>query len=121
MKAYLRCDACEHALAAPLSTVISAICDHLPSRVRQPFDRIARLDRERAPGEHTFDRLELVELVVVAHGLLLDPPLPIRKLRRIAVGPLPAAERIGVLRDWLLARGEPEVIYDLWRAHQPSS
>ena len=116
MKAYVRCGDVEYALVAPLSTILAAICDHLPARVRPPFERIVKLDRERAPGEHPFDRIELLELAASAHGLLCDPPIPIRKLRRIAVGPLPAAERVSELRDWLAARVESDVIYDLWRS-----
>jgi hypothetical protein len=116
MKAYVRCGELEHALAAPIATVLSSICDHLGGRPRVTFERIAKLDRERTPGEHAFDRLELLELVVSAHGLLCDPPLPIRKLRRVAAGPLPAADRIAELRDWLHARAEAEAIYDLWRS-----
>ena len=100
---------------------MTAICDHLGGRSRATFDRIAKLDREKTPGEHAFDRLELLELIVTAHGLLCDPPLTIRKLRRIAVGPLPAAERIAELRDWLVVCVQSEVIYDLWRSAQPTS
>ena len=100
---------------------MTAICDHLPARVRPSFDRIAKLDREKTPGEHAFDRLELLELIVTAHGLLCDPPMPIRKLRRIAIGPLPAAEGIAELRDWLALCAQQEVIYDLWRSSQPTS
>lgn len=122
MKAYVRCADLEHALHAPLATTLSVICQVLPARVRPPFDRIAMLDRERTPGEHAFDRVELLDLLVVAHGLLCDPPPPIRKLRRIEIGPLPAADRVGVLRDWLAERVEVEVIYDLWRSttHRPT-
>jgi hypothetical protein len=31
-------------------------------------------------------------------------------------GPLPTAERIGLLRDWLTTRAEAAVVYDLWRS-----
>ncbi len=120
MKAYLRCGAVEHALHAPLATTLSAICDHLSGRPRTTFERIAKLDRERAPGEHSFERGELLELAISAHGLLCDPPLPVRKLRRLAVGPMPAADRIGELRDWLHARSDVVVIYDLWRSISPA-
>lgn len=118
VKAYVRAGSVEHALVAPLGAVLSAICDHLGGRPRATFDRIAKLDRERTPGEHRFDRLELLELVITAHGLLCDPPVPIRKLRRLAVGPLPAADRVRELGDWLTACAEAEVIYDLWRSSQ---
>ena len=123
MKAYLRVGSVEHALVAPLSTSLSPICDHIPrgGRPRTTFDRIARLDRERTPGEHVFPRVELLELAISAHGLMCDPPVPIRKLRRLAVGPLPAADRIAELREWLAARVELEVVYDLWRSATPRS
>lgn len=116
MKAYVRCGDGEHALITPLGAAFGAVCDYLPARVRGSFDRIAKLDRERQRGEHVFERADLLELVVAAYDLLCDPPLPIRKLRRIGSGPMPAAERIGELRDWLSARAEGEVIYDLWRS-----
>ncbi len=119
MKAYVRAGEVEHALIAPLGAALNAICTHLGGRSRATFDRIAKLDRERAPGEHRFDRLELLELIVAAHGLLCDPPIPIRKLRRIAVGPLPAATQVAELRDWLAGCAHPEVIYDLWKSAQP--
>jgi hypothetical protein len=119
MKAYVRCGDGELALITPLAGAFGPICDHLPSRVRVLFDRIAKLDRERQRGEHVFERVELLELVVAAYDLLCDPPLPIRKLRRIGIGPMPAAGRIGELRDWLAARAEAEVIYDLWRSTTP--
>ena len=119
MKAYVRCGDGEHALITPLAGAFGPICDHLPSRVRVLFDRIAKLDRERQRGEHVFERVDLLELVVAAYDLLCDPPTQIRKLRRIGIGPLPAAERIGELRDWLAARPEAEVIYDLWRSTTP--
>lgn len=121
MKAYVRCGDGEHELIAPLGSAFKPISDHLPSRVRVPFDRIALLDRERTPGEHCFDRLELLELLIAAHELLRDPPSPIRKLRRVEVGPLPAADQIGELCAWLRARAEAEVVYDLWRSMQTTS
>ncbi len=116
MKAYVRCGEVEHALIAPLGATLGTICDHLGGRSRSTFDRIAKLDRERTPGEHPFDRVELLELLVTAHDLLRDPPLPIRRLRRIASGPLPGADRVGVLRDWLSDRAESEAVYDLWKS-----
>lgn len=116
MKAYVRCGEVEHALVAPVSTVFGPICDHLGGRSRSTFERIAKLDRERTPGEHAFDRLELLELVLAAHSLLCDPPMPVRKLRRVAEGPLPSADRIGELCEWLRAQREAQVIYDLWRS-----
>ena len=121
MKAYIRCGEVEHALHAPLGTTLSTICDHLNGRSRTTFERIAKLDRERAPGEHSFERVELLDLAISAHGLLIDPPIAIRKLRRLAVGPMPAADRIGELRDWLHARSDVVVIYDLWRSISSAS
>ncbi len=120
MKAYVRCGDGEHALITPLGAAFGAVCDYLPSRVRESFDRIAKLDRERERGEHVFERIVMLELVTAALELLADPPLPIRKLRRIGSGPMPAAERIAELRDWLAARAETEVIYDLWRSTTPT-
>jgi hypothetical protein len=116
MKAYVRAGSVEHALHGPLGACLGTIADHLGGRAKTCFERIATIDRERTRGEHAFDRLELLELITLAYDLLRDPPVPIRKLRRLAVGPLPAAERIAVLRDWLHACREREVIYDLWRS-----
>ncbi len=103
-------------MITPLGAAFGAVCDYLPTRVRGSFDRIAKLDRERERGEHVFERVDLLELVVAAYDLLCEPPLPIRKLRRIGSGPMPAAERIGQLRDFLATRADAQVIYDLWRS-----
>jgi hypothetical protein len=116
MKAYLRAGDAEHALHEPLSRCLLAVADHLGSSVRVTFDRIAKLDRERTPGEHVFDRHEMLQLVAVAHALLAQPPDKVRRLRRVAEGPLPTAERIGLLRDWLQQCSQELVVYDLWRS-----
>ncbi|MBA2543691.1 MAG: hypothetical protein H0V17_28875 [Deltaproteobacteria bacterium] len=121
MKAFMRAaGGDEHALHGPLATSLGVVADHLGGRTRGTYDRIAKLDRERTPGEHAFDRVELLELMIGAHTLLCDPPEPVRKLRRLAAGPHPAARQIGELCDWLRACRDAEVIYDLWRSTHSS-
>jgi hypothetical protein len=123
MRAFLRANRDEHALHGPLTACLAVVADHLGGPSRSTFDRMAKLDRERTPGEHVFDRRELLEMVAMAHALLAAPPDKLRRLRRVPEGPLPTAERIGLLRDWLQACCESVVIYDLWRSvlDQPGS
>jgi hypothetical protein len=123
MKAFVRAPGgdCQHALHGPLSACIAPVADVLGGVARATFDKISKLDRERTPGEHVFDRHELLQLVAVAHALLAQPPDKVRRLRRVPEGPLPTAERIGLLRDWLQTVAEPEVVYDLWRSNDSSS
>jgi hypothetical protein len=116
MNAFLRAGNAEHALDRPLTQCLLAVADHLGSSVRVTFDRIAKLDRERTPGEHVFDRHELLSLVAVAHALLAQPPEKVRRVRRVPDGPLPTAERMALLRDWLQAQPASDVVYDLWRS-----
>ena len=116
MKAYVRAGQLEHALDKPLCLTIGCVADHLGGRARQTFDRIARLDRERAPGEHAFERGELLELVVAAHALLGEPPDKVRRLRRVTSGRLHGADAIGELATWLRACRDETVVYDLWRS-----
>jgi len=116
VRAYFRAGGIEHALDRPIVALVSCIADHLNGRARTIYDRLAVLDRERTPGEHEIDRLELLELVTSAHALLADPPTAVRKLRRLPVGPHPAAAPIGELSVWLRARVEACVVYDLWRS-----
>ena len=116
----MRADNDEHALHGPLASCLGVVAEHLGGRSRGTYDRIAKLDRERTPGEHAFDRHELLELLVTAHGLLCDPPSSVRKARRLAAGAHPAATRIGELCDWLRACSDAEVIYDLWRSTHSS-
>ena len=101
-------------LHRPLAATLAAVADHLPGAARATLDRIARLDRERTPGTHAFEYLELVELIGCAYALLRDPPDPIRRTRRVPRGALPAAERVGILLDWLRERPCEAVVYDLW-------
>jgi hypothetical protein len=116
MRAFVRCGDAELALHGPLATCIGVIAQHLAGRARETLDRIARIDRERAPGTHTFERDDFMNLVGAAHMLLCDPPQAVRRVRRVAEGPLPAAERIGALLAWLRERTDDVVIYDLWRS-----
>ncbi len=106
----------EHPLERPLAGTIGCVADHLGTRARGTFDRIAKLDRERTPGEHVFDRGELLELCAAAHALLVDPPAAVRRQRRVMEGPLPGADPIGALASWLGTCAEAVVIYDLWRS-----
>lgn len=116
MKAFIRAGDAEHALSDPLSRCLLAVADHLGSSVRITFEKIAKLDRERTPGEHVIDRHELLQLVAVAHALLAQPPEKVRRVRRVPDGPLPTADRIGLLRDWLQTRPETDIVYDLWKS-----
>jgi hypothetical protein len=124
MRAFLRAkregQVDEHALHGPLTGCLAVVADHLGGSTRTTFDKMAKLDRERTPGEHAFDRRELLELVAMAHALLAAPPDKLRRLRRVPEGPLPTAERIGLLRDWLQVCCESVVIYDLWRSVRES-
>jgi len=115
MRAYFRAGGVEHALDKPLASLLACVRDHLGGATRATFERIVVLDRERAPGEHLFDRGELLALIAAAHGLLVDPPPAVRRQRRVREGALPAAEPIGALAVWL-ARVDTDVVYDLWRS-----
>ena len=117
MKAYVRCGDVELALHGPLATTLGVVADHLPSRARATLDRIALIDRERTPGKHDFSRDEMLELVTSAHALLAEPPLPIRRVRRVMTGPLPSAERVAVLASWLREQCGDGVVYDLWSSN----
>jgi hypothetical protein len=116
MKAFVRAGDTEHALHGPLSQCLLAVSDHLGSGVRSRSSFAIRSNVTRTPGEHVFDRHELLQLVAVAHALLAQPPEKVRRMRRVPEGPLPTAERIGLFRDWLTSQPGAEVIYDLWRS-----
>lgn len=116
MRAFVRIATDELALQGPLSTCLRVVADHLAAPARTTLDRIALIDRDRAPGNHAFDCDEFLQLILSAYALLGDPPAALRKARRVPDGPLPAAERIGVLVSWVRERraGASSVIYDLW-------
>jgi hypothetical protein len=116
MRAFVRAGQIEHALDRPLCMTLTSVAELLGGRPRATFDRIARLDRERTPGEHAFERIELLELVAAAHSLLADPPDKLRRVRRVLTGPLPAADGIGRLVAWLRERSDATVTYELWRS-----
>jgi hypothetical protein len=103
-------------LHGPLTGCIGVVADHLGGRARATFDRIATLDRDRARGEHAFDCEELLHLIATAHALLVEPPRAVRRHRRVPTGPLPSAERIGLVVVWLRSRRDraEQVAYDLW-------
>jgi hypothetical protein len=124
VRAYVRISDVEHELHGPLATTLGSVADHLGGRARETFERIARIDRERAPGTHVFAHAEFVELVGAAHQLLCDPPMIVRRTRRVFAGALPAAERVGALLVWLRAHSRShadEVVYDLWRSQVSST
>lgn len=121
MRAFVRIDLREHVLHGPLATCFGCVADHLGGRARETFERIARIDRERAPGTHVFDYADFVQLVGAAHMLLSEPPPVVRRARRVLAGPLPAAERIGLLLAWLHEGGGDHVVYDLWQSHSSTS
>jgi hypothetical protein len=115
VRAYVSIGTDVHELHGPLATCLRCIAEHLPGSTRETLARIALLDRDRTPGKHAFACGEFFELVAAAHGLLADPPVVVRKARRVPEGPMPAAERIGVLVAWLRdRRGHPTVVYDLY-------
>lgn len=109
-------------LHGPLAGCLGVVADHLAGRARATFDRIATVDRDRARGQHVFDCEELLHLIATAHALLVEPPPTVRRIRRVPDGPLPAAERIGVLLVWLRERRHAErVAYDLWKRSAETS
>ncbi|MEO8706901.1 MAG: hypothetical protein ABI867_43140 [Kofleriaceae bacterium] len=115
MRAFIRIDLEVHELHGPLAKSLDCVAAHLPGATRDTLERLARLDRERTPGEHPFSCLELLELVAAAHGLLADPPVAVRKARRVPEGPMPAADRIGELCSWLRERRRHgDAVYDLY-------
>lgn len=114
MRAFVRCGELELALHGPLAACLGVVADLLDARSRTTLDRIALIDRERAPGHHRFERIELLHLAATAHALLVSPPDRVRRLRRVMTGPLPTAERIGTLVTWLRDQCGDAVVYDLW-------
>jgi hypothetical protein len=120
MRAALRCGGAELELHGPIATTLAVIAGHLGARPKATLDRIARIDRERAPGDHRFERDELLALASAAHALLVDPPSPVRRARRLPDGPHPAAERVAALASWLHAQVGDTVIYDLWPGARPA-
>ena len=116
MRAYVSIGADVIELRGPLAMTLAVVAAHLPVPARATLERIARLDRERTPGEHELDRAELLELIAAAHALLADPPASVRKQRRLATGSLPGTDAIHALAGWLATCGSTVVIYDLWRS-----
>ncbi|HEU0031176.1 MAG TPA: hypothetical protein VFQ53_11125 [Kofleriaceae bacterium] len=109
-------------LPRPIAATLAAVAEHLPERPKKTLERLACLDRDRARGEHVFELAELLELFAVAHALLVDPPIAIRRTRRITAGPLPMAERVGEVLAWIHERRTCEaVIYELWGHSSVSS
>lgn len=102
-------------LKGPLASRLLVVADHLGGLAKKTLDRIALLDRERTRGRHEFAATELIELITAAHALLADPPVEIRRSRKLPDGPHPHADHIAPLLAWLVERRDcPCVHYDLW-------
>jgi hypothetical protein len=103
-------------LHGPLTPMMVPVMDHLSERARATYDHISRIDRERARGKHELACAELLQLVASAHSLLVEPPLALRRARRLADGrPHPHAERVAVVLTWLSERRASACVhYDLW-------
>jgi hypothetical protein len=103
-------------IKGPLASRLLVIADHLTNPCKKTLDRLALLDRERTRGRHEFAAHDFVELIATAHALLADPPVEIRKTRKLADGPHPHAEHVAPLLAWLVERkGSCACVhYDLW-------
>jgi hypothetical protein len=106
----------EHELHGPLAAVLVTVADHLDARCRGVFERIARIDRERARGRHELAYDEMLELAAAAYQLLAEPPQGLRRSHKLVDGPHPYAQRLAPLVDWLRAHHghARSVHYDLW-------
>jgi hypothetical protein len=115
VQAYLRHAVREHVLSGPLGAQLSSLSGHLDGRARATLDVVARIDRERTRGGHAFERVEIVHLLVTAHGLFADPPAALRQARRLADGPHPAARAFGDTVAWLRECLDAHpIVYDLY-------
>jgi hypothetical protein len=102
-------------LKGPLASRLLVVAEHLGGCAKKTLDRLALLDRERTRGRHEFPAADFVELITAAHALLADPPVEIRRSRKLPDGPHPHADHIAPLLTWLAERhGCTCVHYDLW-------